>query len=78
MTQTTGDVRALDDGTPPTVADVDRIAAHTDPVVRNLQITHCYHRLSRALAARTGGAAVAVRARTVGWPSCSTTPPSRR
>ncbi|MFE9747785.1 hypothetical protein ACFYOT_23010 [Saccharothrix saharensis] len=57
MTQTTGDVRALDDGTPPTVADVERIAAHTDPVVRNLQITHCYHELSRALARRTGGSA---------------------
>ncbi len=42
---------------PPVVAEVDRIAAHTAPVVRNLQITHCYHRLSRALAARTGGAA---------------------
>jgi hypothetical protein len=42
---------------PPVVAEVDRIAAHADPVVRNLQITHCYHRLSRALAARTGGGA---------------------
>ncbi|MCE6995560.1 hypothetical protein LZG04_12225 [Saccharothrix sp. S26] len=56
MTQTSGDVRAVRD-VPPTAADVDRIAAHADPVVRNLQITHCYHRLSRALADRTGGAA---------------------
>ncbi|GGU48373.1 hypothetical protein [Lentzea flava] len=39
------------------VHEVERIAANTDPVVRNLQITHCYHRLSRALADRTGGGA---------------------
>ena len=39
----------------PTVADVERIAALPDPVVRNLQITQCYGELSRALAARTGG-----------------------
>jgi hypothetical protein len=42
---------------PPSVADVERISALTDPVVRNLQITQCYHELSRALAARTGGSA---------------------
>jgi hypothetical protein len=41
--------------TAPTVADVERIAALTDPVVRNLQITQCYCELSRALAARTDG-----------------------
>ena len=41
----------------PTVADVERIAALTDPVARNLQITQCYCELSRALAARTGGVA---------------------
>jgi hypothetical protein len=40
----------------PTVAHVERIVAHGDPVVRNLQITQCYHELSHALAARTGGA----------------------
>jgi hypothetical protein len=40
----------------PTVAHVERVASHNDPVVRNLQITQCYHELSRALAARTGGA----------------------
>ena len=39
----------------PTVADVERIAAVTDPVVRNLQITQCYCELSRAFAARTDG-----------------------
>ena len=38
----------------PTVADVDRIAALVDPVVRNLQITQCYHELSTAVAALTG------------------------
>jgi hypothetical protein len=57
MSQTDADVHELSEDIPPVVADVDRIAAHADPVVRNLQITHCYHRLSRALAARTGGAA---------------------
>lgn len=40
---------------PPSVADVERITALTDPVVRNLQITQCYCELSRAFAARTGG-----------------------
>ncbi len=39
----------------PTVAEVERIAALTDPVVRNLQITQCYCELSRAFGARTGG-----------------------
>ena len=39
----------------PTVAQVERIAAHGDPVIRNLQITQCYHELSHALAARTNG-----------------------
>ena len=38
---------------PPSVADVERIIALADPVVRNLQITQCYHELSRALARRT-------------------------
>jgi hypothetical protein len=42
--------------TAPTVADVERIAALSDPVVRNLQITQCYSELSRALAARLDGA----------------------
>ena len=41
----------------PTVAEVDRIAALGDPVIRNLQITQCYHELSAALAERTGPSA---------------------
>ncbi|MFC3895296.1 hypothetical protein ACFOWZ_27775 [Lentzea rhizosphaerae] len=52
MSRTSADVHGV-----PVVGDVDRIAAHPDPVVRNLQITHCYHQLSLALAARTGGSA---------------------
>jgi hypothetical protein len=38
----------------PTVADVERIAAIPDAVIRNLQITQCYHELAVAMAARTG------------------------
>ena len=41
----------------PTAADVDRIAAVDDRVVRNLQITQCYSELSRAFAELTGGGA---------------------
>jgi hypothetical protein len=41
---------------PPTVSDVDQIATFAEPVMRNLRITHCYHELSLALSARTGGA----------------------
>jgi hypothetical protein len=41
----------------PSVADVDRIAALGDPIVRNLQITQCYHELSAGLAGRTGQSA---------------------
>ncbi|MBC6456579.1 hypothetical protein [Actinomadura sp. HBU206391] len=41
----------------PTMSEVDRITAHTDPVVRNLQITQCYHELSTALVTRIGRAA---------------------
>jgi hypothetical protein len=37
----------------PTVDDVARIAAITNPVIRNLEITLCYARLSSAFAART-------------------------
>ena len=40
----------------PTTAEVDRIATLSDPVVRNLQITQCYHELAMVLAARVGGA----------------------
>ncbi|GAA1286712.1 hypothetical protein [Saccharothrix xinjiangensis] len=57
MSQPTADVHRLGGGVPPTAAEVDRIAAAADPVVRNLRITHCYHELSRALADRTGGSA---------------------
>lgn len=41
----------------PTVAEVDRISALADAVIRNLQITQCYHELSSALAQRTGPSA---------------------
>lgn len=36
----------------PTVAEVERITTVEDPVIRNLQITQCYHDLSAALGAR--------------------------
>src|SRR5688572_8279700 len=36
----------------PTTADVDRIVALQDSIVRNLQITQCYHELTKALSAR--------------------------
>lgn len=39
---------------PPTVEEVRRIVAIENPVVRNLEITHCYGRLSAAMAQRTG------------------------
>jgi hypothetical protein len=38
----------------PAPAEADRIATLNDPVLRNLQITQCYHELSSALARRTG------------------------
>jgi hypothetical protein len=38
----------------PTVADVVRIATLTDPVLRNLQITQCYHELAAAMAGLSG------------------------
>jgi hypothetical protein len=38
----------------PTVADIERIAAMPDPVLRNLEITQCYHELCLALTPRTG------------------------
>ncbi|MBE7170767.1 MAG: hypothetical protein INR73_09255 [Williamsia sp.] len=41
----------------PTVAEIDTIAALTQPVLRNLLITQCYCDLSAVLAARTGPAA---------------------
>jgi hypothetical protein len=41
----------------PTVADVERIGAIPNPILRNLQITHCYSRLAAGVAERTGPAA---------------------
>jgi hypothetical protein len=40
-----------------TIDDVQRIINIADPVIRNLQITQCYHELSAVLAGRTGMAA---------------------
>ena len=39
---------------PPTPDDVRRIVAIANPVIRNLEITYCYSRLSTAFVARTG------------------------
>lgn len=38
----------------PTIADVEQISSLNDPVLRNLQITQCYHELALALRERTG------------------------
>lgn len=38
----------------PDITEIDRIAALSDPVLRNLQITQCYFELSVALLERTG------------------------
>lgn len=38
----------------PTITEIDRIGAIQDPIIRNLQITQCYHELSAALAERSG------------------------
>ncbi len=40
--------------TTPSISDIERIAALSDPVIRNLQITQCYHELALVLAERTG------------------------
>ncbi len=55
MTTTEGTLGAPASPLAPTVAEVERIAAITDPVVRNLQITQCYCELSQAFAARMDG-----------------------
>jgi hypothetical protein len=39
---------------PPDTREVESVAAVAEPVLRNLRITECYHRLSRAFAANTG------------------------
>jgi hypothetical protein len=44
----------LDTNSPPSVAEVRRIAGIASPVIRNLEITHCYARLAAAVVARTG------------------------
>ena len=41
----------------PGVDDVRRIAAIANPVIRNLEITHCYSRLAAAFAAQSGDGA---------------------
>ncbi len=38
----------------PTLIEVEAIAARRDPVIRNLQITQCYHELSAVIAMRLG------------------------
>ena len=40
-----------------TAEEIERIASLSDAVLRNLEITQCYHELSRVLAQRTGGGA---------------------
>ena len=40
--------------TAPSLLDVERIANLGDPVLRNLQITQCYHDLSAAFVERSG------------------------
>ena len=42
---------------PPTADDIGRIAALANPIVRNLEITSCYARLSAAFAGRGGAGA---------------------
>ena len=42
------------DRSAPSVEDVRQIAAITNPVIRNLQITECYSRLAAAFAVRSG------------------------
>ncbi len=41
----------------PTIQQVDTIATHPEPVLRNLQITQCYYELSHTMTARTGACA---------------------
>lgn len=41
----------------PTVEEIDRIAQHGDPIVRNLEITQCYYEISQCVAARIGSSA---------------------
>src|SRR5262245_60629990 len=41
----------------PRVDEVTQIASIADPILRNLRITECYHRLSVAMSPRTGHSA---------------------
>jgi hypothetical protein len=41
----------------PTKDDIARISAIASPVIRNLEITHCYSLLAAAVAARSEGGA---------------------
>jgi hypothetical protein len=45
---------ASDSAAAPTVEEVRRITAISNPVIRNLEITYCYARLSAAMVRRTG------------------------
>ena len=54
----------------PSVAEVSRIVAISDPTLRNLQITQCYYELSTAFAGRTGPLANWCTFAT--WASCQT------
>lgn len=54
MAPTNSTVMQASPTTTPSVAEIERIAALADPVVRNLHITQAYHELSAAFAARTG------------------------
>jgi hypothetical protein len=47
----------LADNEIPNLAEIERIKAVADPVLRNLQITLCYHELAHVLAERTGRSA---------------------
>ncbi len=41
----------------PSVDEIDRIAQHSDPVIRNLQITQCYYEISQCVAGLMGHSA---------------------
>src|SRR5512147_2488931 len=41
----------------PTVEEIDRIAQHGDPIIRNLEITQCYYEISQCVAELLGPSA---------------------
>jgi hypothetical protein len=53
--------RRSPDMMPPSVEEIDRIARVTDPILRNLRITQCYHELSQSVAERTVFALIGAR-----------------